>query len=164
MNPVTLHEITAENWRATLALGVHPAQQGFVADCRPIAAIVLAKAYVGAGGLRWQPYAIAAEGAFVGMLALAHDPSDGSDCWLFHFFIDQRWQGQGYGRAALRASVERVRAQHPQCRQMLLTVNPGNLPGQRLYTSAGFAPTGAQQPGELICALDIRAARATETV
>ena len=62
MADIVLHEITAANWRATLALGVHPEQQRFVADCQPIAAIVLAKAYVGAGGMHWQPYAIATNG------------------------------------------------------------------------------------------------------
>lgn len=164
MADIVLHEITAANWRATLALGVHPEQQRFVADCQPIAAIVLAKAYVGAGGMHWQPYAIATDGQFIGMLALAHESGNSTDYWLFHFFIDQRWQGQGYGRAALRAVVELVGANYPQCRQIRLTVNPENTPGQRLYASVGFRPSGEQLHGELIYVLDLPAAPATEIV
>ena len=164
MADITLQEITAANWRATLALGVHPVQQRFVADCQPIAAIVLAKAYVGAGGMHWQPYAIAAKGQFIGMLALAHAPDNPTDYWLFHFFIDQRWQGQGYGRAALRAAVELVRADYTHCQHIHLTVNPDNTPGQRLYASVGFRPGGAQQHGELVYILDLAAAPTTEIV
>ncbi len=53
MPPISLQEVTAANWRATLNLRVHPEQQRFIADCTPIAAIVLAKAYIRPGGLLW---------------------------------------------------------------------------------------------------------------
>ena len=56
--PLTLQPVTAANWRAALALEVHPEQQRFVADYVPIAAIALAKAYVRPGDLVWVPYAI----------------------------------------------------------------------------------------------------------
>lgn len=50
---ISIREITHENWRETLALSVHPNQQRFVADYEPIAAIVLAKAYVRPGRSGW---------------------------------------------------------------------------------------------------------------
>lgn len=74
MSTVVLHEITAANWRATLNLTVHPAQQRFIAEYTPIAALVLAKAYVRPGALHWLPYAIATDQALVGLLALAYQP------------------------------------------------------------------------------------------
>ena len=68
MPSITLCEITSENWRATLGLAVHPEQQRFVAEHVPIAAIVLAKAFVGPGSLLWTPYAISADDDLIGML------------------------------------------------------------------------------------------------
>ena len=43
MPSITLRDITRDNWRATLALTVHPEQQHFIADYTPIAAIALAE-------------------------------------------------------------------------------------------------------------------------
>lgn len=134
---------------------MHPVQQNFVADYGPIAAIVLAKAYVHASGLVWSPYAIYGGAALVGMLALAHDPASADQYWLFHFFIDQTHQGRGYGRRALAAVVELVRASYPACRQIRLTVHPANLPAQRLYAGAGFQPTGEFADGEPIYRLKL---------
>ena len=52
---------------ATLGLEVHPEQQRFIADHTPIAAIVLAKAYIRPDGLMWVPYAIYVDAEIVGV-------------------------------------------------------------------------------------------------
>ena len=153
---ITLHQIDRHNWRAALALSVHPAQQRFVADHTPLAAIVLAKAYVGAGGLRWTPLLIAADGQAVGLVALAQTPERDDNCWLYHFFIDAAHQGHGHGPAALAATLALVRADHPACRALNLTVHPENARAQRLYTAAGFAPTGETRDGEEVYRLALR--------
>ncbi|HEX8728743.1 MAG TPA: GNAT family N-acetyltransferase, partial [Ktedonobacterales bacterium] len=108
MERVSIAEVTRANWRATLALGVAPEQQQFIADYAPIAALGLAKAYIRPIGLIWTPYAFyahdeaaVAEGALVGFTMLAYTPKSVDDYWLFHFFIDQRFQGRGYGALAL---------------------------------------------------------------
>src|SRR5215213_2507994 len=105
MPSITIRDIRAQNWRATLALSVHPDQQRFIADHAPIAAIVLAKAYVRPDGLVWAPYAIYAGAEIVGMFALVYDPGSPDQYWVYHFFIDRLQQGQGYGKAALRALI-----------------------------------------------------------
>lgn len=147
---ITFEPIAEANWRATLTLGVRPDQQRFVAEHVPIAAIVLAKAFIRPGGKIWQPYAIYADGALIGLIALAftHDSSD--DYWIYHFFIDQRYQGRGYGRRALMAFLQAVPDAHPECQAILLTVHPENHIAQRLYTGAGFQPTGAECAGERV--------------
>lgn len=145
---ITLRAVTDENWRETLQLTVRPDQQRFTADYAPIAAIALAKAYIRLGGAQWEPYAIYAGSAMVGFLALAYESDTTDQYWLFHFFIDQRYQGRGYGRGALQRYIELVRRKHPQCQMLQLVVHPENLPAQRLYTSAGFRPTGSERWGE----------------
>ena len=155
MTSITLRDVTQENWRATLGLSVHPEQQRFIADYVPIAAIALAKAYVRPGGLVWSPYAIYAGAEVVGFIELAYAPNSPDQYWVFHFFIDQAQQGQGYGKAALQAFIQLVRAHHPACRAIQLTVHPENHRAQQLYRSAGFRPTAREQDGEPVYRLDI---------
>ena len=145
---IALRSITAENWRAALALTVHPEQQRFVADYAPIAAVALAKAYVRAGEAIWAPYGIYAGATMIGFVALAHPSAATDECWVFHFFIDQRHQGRGYGTAALRQLIELVVREHSECRRLSLVVHPENHAAQRLYTAAGFRPTGGERWGE----------------
>jgi diamine N-acetyltransferase len=153
MVTISLCEVTQDNWRDTLRLSVHPDQQRFIADYAPIAAIALAKAFVRPGGLVWAPYAIYADADMVGFVELAYAPNSLDQYWVYHFFIDRLYQGQGYGRAALQAFVQMIKEQHPSCRQIQLTVHPENHQAQRLYTSAGFRPTGQEQFGEPVYTL-----------
>lgn len=148
MSLITLREVTRENWRATLSLTVAPEQQRFVAEYAPIAALALAKAYVRPGGLVWTPYAIYHGPELVGFTELSYDPESDEDYWVFHFFIDRRYQGCGYGAAALERLIERVQTEHSQCRTLQLVVHPENHLAQRLYTKAGFRATGTERWGE----------------
>lgn len=141
---IIFQPIAEPNWRDTLTLGVRPDQQDFVADFAPIAAIILAKSFIRPGGKIWQPYAIYADGTLIGLLALAFTHGSADDYWIYHFFIDQRYQGRGYGRGALTAFLQLVGDQHPTCRSLYLTVHPDNHLAQRLYISAGFQPTGTE--------------------
>jgi diamine N-acetyltransferase len=155
MTQIALQEVSAENWRAALALGVQPDQQRFVADCVPIAAIALAKAYIRPGGLVWVPYAIAADQTIVGLIELAYEPNSVDRYWIYHFFIDARYQGKGYGTAALRAFVRLVWATHTRCKQINLTVHPENHQARRVYTGVGFRPAGREVDGEPVYMLPI---------
>ena len=115
---------------------------------------LLAKAYVGAMGLHWIPYAFYQREEMIGFVTLAYedsyeDSSENKDqYWVFHFFIAAQYQGQGYGQAALKRLLEEVKAHHPACQVLRLTVHPENLPAQHLYTKAGFLPTGELLEGE----------------
>lgn len=151
---IALQPITADNWRTALALSVDPQQQRFVAEYAPIALVALAKAYVRPGGRLWLPYALEDDGRLVGFVQLAHD-SDPSEVWLYHFFIDRRFQGQGRGTAALGAALNHIRATRPDCRRVCLTVHPDNHAAQRLYHAAGFRATGAEIEGEPIYCLTV---------
>jgi diamine N-acetyltransferase len=105
--------------------------------------------------MAWEPYAFVAGGEPVGMAALAAEPQRDDLRWIFHFFIDERFQGHGYGREALSALLAWVRERHPACRSLQLTVHPENVVAQRLYVSAGFAPTREEMDGEPVYRLDL---------
>jgi diamine N-acetyltransferase len=156
MPSITLREITHTNWRATLSLAVHPEQQRFIADHAPIAAIVLAKAYIRPDGLEWVPYAIYADAEMVGLVALAYVPGSQDQYWVYHFFIDRSHQGKGYGKAAFQACIQLICELHPDCRQLNLAVHPENSRAQQLYTSLGFQPDGREMWGEPVYSLKLR--------
>jgi len=152
---VTLREITRENWREALALSVHPDQQRFVADYAPIVLVGLAKAYVSQFGLTWLPYAIYEGHEMIGFVELALDPGSTDDYWMYHFFIDQRYQGKGLGKKALSAFIEHVERHYPECRCINLTLHPDNHLAQQLYTAAGFVRTRDEAFGEPLFRLQI---------
>lgn len=148
MADISWRQVTAENWREALSLTVHPDQQRFVAEYQPVAAIALAKAYVRLGGATWIPYAASEAGRMVGFVQLACWLDAPEECWIFHFFIDQRYQARGYGKAALEGLIELVRRDYAACKALLLVVHPDNERAQRLYLGAGFRLTGAERYGE----------------
>jgi diamine N-acetyltransferase len=156
---IELREVTPANWRAALRLAVSPDQQRFVAEYAPIVAVALAKAYLRLDGAMWVPYAIYSGATMVGFVALTYQPGAADQYWIRHFFIDQRYQGRGYGKVALRRLIELVRQEHPPCQLLQLTVHPENERAQRLYTAAGFRPTGAERWGEPVYHLAVRSAQ-----
>jgi diamine N-acetyltransferase len=156
MNGLSLQEVTRENWRATLGLTVFPEQQRFIADSVPIAAIALAKAYIRPGGLVWVPYVFYADAEMVGFTELAYEPESVDNYWIFHFFIDRHSQGRGYGKEALLLFLQFIRDHHPQCQALQLTVHPENKHAQRLYTGAGFQPTGTVFSDEPVYQLSLQ--------
>lgn len=156
METIALRDITQENWREALRLTVRPDQQRFISDYTPIVAIALAKAYIRLGGATWTPYAIYAGATIVGFVELAYEPDTPDQYWIFHFFIDQHHQGQGYGKVALQYFIERVKCEHPGCQMLQLVVHPENHLAQRLYAFAGFRPTGVERWGEPVYQLALR--------
>jgi diamine N-acetyltransferase len=156
MPAITIHEVTRENWQDALGLAVHPAQQRFIADYVPIISIALAKAYIRPGGLVWLPYAFYAETSMVGFAELAYEPGTDENYWLFHFFIDSCYQGLGYGKQALQTLIEFIKKHFSECRTIHITVHPENERAIRLYTAAGFQPTGEERWGEPVYRLSLQ--------
>ncbi len=153
---ISLRPVTEDNWREALSLTVRPDQQRFVAQYQPVVAIALAKAYVRLGGATWIPYAAYEAASMVGFAQLAYWPDAPEQCWIFHFFIDQRYQGRGYGKATLAHLIELVEREYAACKALLLVVHPDNERAQHLYLGAGFRLTGAVRYGEPVYELALR--------
>lgn len=143
--PLTLTAIDRHNWRAALAVHVTAEQLPFVAGHQPVALLILAKAYVRAGGLDWEPMAVTASAAVIAVVALSH-----SDAYteVVHLAVDADWQGQGVGSETVGLLLAHVAATRLRTQELRLTVHPDNERAQRLYRSRGFSPTGAVRDGE----------------
>jgi diamine N-acetyltransferase len=134
---VSLRPLTKENWIESIRLNVSDEQKGYVAsNLFSIAETRFEPTCV--------PLAIYADEVMVGFLMY-----DASDYYIVRFMIDARYQGKGYGRAAmllLLEQFERERA-HPSAS---LSYVPGNAAAERLYESVGFRKTGEMHEGELV--------------
>ena len=151
---IHLQQVDESNWQDAMGLAVRPEQQRFIADNLPIVAVALSKAYIRPGGLTWLPYVIYDEQQMVGFVEIAFDGNGSSPCWLYHFFVDYRYQGRGYSKRAMVALVAFIKLAHPQVTGITLAVHPENLVAKRLYEHIGFQLTGEEKWGEPVYRLD----------
>lgn len=157
--PVTLREITAETVRAITALTVSAEQGRYVASN----AVSLAQALFAPSA--WYR-AIYADETPVGFV-MVHDETllSGADrpaqpvVGLWRYMIDQRCQGQGFGRAALLQVIEQFRGR-PGITRLLTSCVPGPSSPQAFYERLGFVATGEMDEDEVVLALPLPAAAA----
>lgn len=148
MSQVILKKITSENWREAIELSVSVEQQRFVASVTPPAAIALAKAYIRPDGRIVEPYGVYKQNQMVGFFNLHYTPASKEDYWLFHFFIDQRFQRKGIGAETINALINFIKEIHPNCHRIRLTVHPENDAGLKFYTKLGFTSENILTYGE----------------
>ncbi len=150
---VSLRPIDSSNYRECIELSVAPDQQRFVAPNLQS----LADAYVWREAA--EPFAVYSDDEMVGF-ALLFPLADGGDddsipepgtergYILVRLMVDGRFQGRGYGRAALDAIIELIRGRGlPTVR---LSVVPENEQALDFYRRNGFAETGEIHGGEIV--------------
>ena len=158
---VTLRKITADNLWDIVALKVGESQRTFVADNTRS----LLEAYVAiTNGGTALPFGLYAGDTPVGFLMLSYGCEDWPEApaiardnySLWRLMIDRRYQGRGYGRAALAAALEYVRT-FPcgPAEYCWLSYEPDNAVARRLYASFGFEETGDRDGNEIIAALHL---------
>ena len=147
---IELREIDKNNWLEAIGLEVYLEQKDFVAPN----AVSLAEAYVQPDGLGLQPLAIYLDGTLIGFAMYGRHPERERAQWIQRFMIDQRYQGQGHGKAAMRLLIELLRSKD-DCQEIGLCVNPDNAAALGFYRSFGFVDTGRVHEGELIYSLTI---------
>ena len=97
--------------------------------------------------------AIEVDGSLAGFFVVHPDLRDRSCWWLGWLALDRAQQGHGYGRAALRAVLDRL-GSIPECRTIRLLVAPDNIGALALYGRAGFTEVDRwAATGELVMQL-----------
>lgn len=136
---IVLRPLTSRNWEDAANLSVRDDQKHFVA--LNIWSIAESKFHPAL-----EPTAIYDGETMVGFLMYGIDPQDHRH-WLYRLMIDQKYQGRGYGRAALERLIELLR-RVPGCTGLSVGYEPENLAAERLYFSLGFQPAGIADWGE----------------
>ena len=129
---IRLEDIDAGNWR--IPLSVSKDQEQYVASTTTI----LARAYA-YREQRSRAFVIYDNETPVGMV-LYHD-EDSLDAYIFsEILIDERFQGKGYGTAATKLVLDRMK-EDGRYHKVVLCYIEGNDAAKKLYEQFGFVET-----------------------
>lgn len=126
---VHLVDITPDNWR--LKLQVSEAQKTYVSG----SAVLLARAYA-YREWRSRAFVVCDDETPVGM-GLYYDCLERNAYDFSQFFIDERYQGKGYGKAAAKAVLEAMKQDGKYDKTVLCYIE-GDEAARRLYENIGF--------------------------
>lgn len=129
---VSLRVVDKDNWLACVALKVAESQQEFLPG--NLSSIALAQFYPGS-----RSRGIYAEDVLVGYTLYGVDEITG--LWkIFRLMIDERFQGNGHGREAMKDILEDIRRERTEA--VLVTYDLENDVARHLYESFGFVELG----------------------
>lgn len=145
---IELCEITRENWITCVRLKVADSQTRWVASN----AVSLAQSKYEPECV---PLAVYDGETMVGFVMYRAEDYGLSKVWFIdRLMVGQDYQRQGYGRAAMLALLERLRAQ-PGYNAVMISFVPDNDAARHLYSSLGFADTGVIEEGEVVFRLPL---------
>ena len=152
---VSLREITDQNREAVVALRIAASQEAYVSSV----ADSLEEARETPEGSPWYR-AIYADDQPVGFVMLSWnvtaDPPRIIGPWfLWKLLIDERHQGRGYGREAVKLVADIARDHGAS--ELLTSYVAGERSPESFYRQIGFVPTGERdENGEIVLALRLR--------
>lgn len=158
---IRLEKINTGNVWETVKLSVHETQKCFVATNTQS----ILEAYVTvAEGKVAQPFSIYAQDTLAGFLMIGYDYfDDGEEPQAAHgnylvwrLMIDQKYQGQGFGKAALNTALEYIRTRpFGDAEYCWLSYEPENIVAKSLYASVGFVENGERCGEETVAVLKL---------
>lgn len=148
---IHFRDIDKENWKECIFLttnkdGEHHLCEEFVASN----ALSIAQSKIEDG---WITKAIYNENDMIGFTMYGY-------CYENNFYeicrimIDHKYQGKGYGKAALQKVIEEMK-KFKDCKEVFLSFDPENKVGKQLYEILGFKDTGKTIDGELLYSLEL---------
>ena len=143
---IRLKEITPGNWR--IPLRVSPQQEKYVANSTTLLARAYAYRHLGSVA-----YVIYEDELPVGM-ALYYDCPTLNAYDFSQLFIDERYQGKGYGKEAAQLLIDRMK-QERRFEKIVLCYVEGNEGARVLFERLGFKHTGDVDGDEITMALVI---------
>lgn len=138
---IHLEDITPDNWREELK--VSKEQERYVSDAMKI----LARAYA-FRNQRSYACIIYEEGEPIGM-ALYYDCDELQAYDFSQLFIDERYQGRGYGKMAAKLILDRMR-KDGKYSEVVLCYIEGNKAAKEMYEKLGFYHTGEADEDEIV--------------
>ncbi|WP_251639688.1 GNAT family N-acetyltransferase [Sporosarcina sp. NCCP-2716] len=133
---LSIHDVTASNYREILQLQVADSQKGFIET--PYQCLEDSVTWK-----QFRPVGLYAGETLVGfaMYGLFEEEGLAGRLWIDRLLIDVRYQGQGYGKRFMVLLIAHVLEQYGQ-QPIYLSVYPDNMNAIRLYEQLGFSFTG----------------------
>ena len=145
-NEVSLRVVTADSVRTICNLSVSKEQERFVAPN----AVSIAQAHF--SGNAWFRTIYAGE-IPVGFLMIYDDPEK-PQYFLWRMMIDAKYQGNGYGRQAIKLLIEHVKTR-PGAQILETSHREGDGSPGPFYEKMGFKYTGEKEDSELMMQLEL---------
>ena len=142
---ILLRPLSRGNWEACAALAVAPEQNAWVAP--NVYSIAEAQFLTGFSSL-----AVYSDETIVGYALFGPDADDGGTYWIYRLMIDARYQGGGYGHAAILRIVEEIAGRPDRSGKVRIGYRPDNAAARHVYAKAGFVEEGVAPWGEMIAA------------
>ena len=153
--PIELRPVTQENWQSLIKLKVREGQKDFVASNL----YSIAESHFGfdeEGHWELSPYGLFLNDEPVGFamtgLNINHPRFQGL---VLRLMVDERYQGKGYGRQAMKALTELFLA-NEHVKAVCISYAPENDVARKLYASFGFVETGEMLESEVLAVLQLR--------
>jgi len=147
--------VTQANWQSLIKLKVRDGQQDFVSS--NVYSIAESQFGFNEEG-HWDlfPYGLYLNDEPVGFamtgLNTNHSRFQGL---ILRLMVDERYQGRGYGRQAMKVMTEMFLA-NEHVRAVCISYAPENDAARKLYTSFGFVETGEMLESEVMAVLQLR--------
>ena len=149
MQNITLKKIDETNFLSAFGLKLREGQERFVSH--PVRSLAQAYVYYH----QCTPFGIFCDEQMVGYVMVIYD-YDLAEYDIWHMMIDEAQQDKGYGKAAMQKVLEYIKTKpFGTSNRIALTCNTENAPALHLYTSLGFAPTGAKYDDEIELVLNL---------
>lgn len=157
---ITLRKITLDNRRSIFNLEVSEEQKQYVASNLSSAASCYVLATNGGHPF---PFAIYSDEQPVGFVMLTYGitgydlPAIANNSYcILRLMIDKQYQNLGYGREALKKTLEFIRTfPAGPARNCWIPFSPDNLAAKKLYESFGFCENGEVCHDELVTVLEL---------
>ena len=143
---IHLETVTPDNWR--LGLQVREDQSHYVSD----SAGILARAYAYRES-RSRAFVIYNDNLPVGM-AMYYDVEEEREYNFSQFFIDKRYQGNGFGYAAASLILQMMKDDGKYDKVVLCYIE-GDEAAKKLYEKLGFRHTGEVYEDEIIMEMSL---------
>lgn len=132
---IHFEKVTEENFEDVIHLQLKEEQKGFLENNL----YSLAEAKVNPD---LEPRAIYNDDQLIGFMLYYFHEGDPDYVYYKRLMIDRKWQGRGFGRAAMEAAIRMFKKEYPSIGCVELMHYLDNDAGEALYESLGFEATG----------------------
>ncbi|KTD88685.1 GNAT family N-acetyltransferase [Paenibacillus etheri] len=153
MSTIRITPVTEENNSAVLALKVSENQKTYIETPEQCLQEAYECPYYKPVGLYYDDELVGF--AMYGWFPEYDDGNSEGRVWLDRFLIDERYQGQGFGRLMLQSLLAHLASEY-QCNKIFLSIYDNNEHALRLYKKFGFKYNGELDfNGEKVMVLDL---------
>ncbi len=144
MVEVVLKDLSSDNWEDCANLKLRTSQGGLIApNLYSIAESKVEATFI--------PLVIYDGNTMVGFIMWGIDPDDG-EYWIYRLMVDEKYQGKGYGKAAVIEVLKRLK--DAGAGRVYVGYKPQNVVAASLLASLGFERTGQMLQGEFVAKLE----------